>query len=214
LKRVAHSAQLDAEQGGVDKDRQCPPGCSLLHRPDKALRGSLKPGQNLPIYRRARWFANGARNRAFARIRCLEHTLGEIKMALIQWSSELSVRVEEIDKQHQKLISMINQLNDAMRQGKGKEVAGKIVDGLVSYTQVHFAAEEKYFSKFGYPETEKHVREHREFARKAAEFRNDFANGKLTLTTQIINFLSDWLKHHIRGTDQKYVPFMLQNGLK
>ena len=109
---------------------------------------------------------------------------------------------------------MINQLNDAMRQGKGKEIAGKIIDGLVSYTQVHFAVEERHFARFAYPDTEKHVREHKEFVKKAAEFQSDFANGKLTLSTQIINFLSDWLRHHIQGTDQKYVPFLLQKGLK
>lgn len=135
-------------------------------------------------------------------------------MALIQWSSDLSVQIDEIDKQHQKLIAMINHLNDAMRQGKGKEVAGKIVDGLVSYTQVHFATEEKYFAKFAYPESEKHVREHQRFVQQAASFRSDYANGKLTLSSQIINFLSDWLRHHIQGTDQKYVPFLLQKGLK
>jgi hemerythrin len=40
-------------------------------------------------------------------------------MALIQWNDGLSVNVVEIDRQHQKLIGMINDLNDAMRQGKG-----------------------------------------------------------------------------------------------
>lgn len=135
-------------------------------------------------------------------------------MALIQWSSDLSVQIDEIDKQHQKLIAMINQLNDAMRQGKGKEVVGKIIDGLVSYTQVHFAVEEKYFAQFGYPDAGNHVKEHTTFVKKAAEFQSDFANGKLTLSVQIINFLSDWLKHHIQGTDRKYVPLFKQNGVK
>jgi hemerythrin len=45
-------------------------------------------------------------------------------MALIQWNDSLSVNVVEIDKQHQKLVRMINELNDAMRQGKGKEALG------------------------------------------------------------------------------------------
>ena len=135
-------------------------------------------------------------------------------MALIQWSSDLSVQIEEIDKQHQKLISMINELNDAMRQGKGREVAGRIIDGLVSYTEGHFALEEKYFTKFEYPDAEKHIKEHKHFVKQADAFRGDFVAGKLTLSTQIINFLSDWLGHHIKGTDQKYVPFLLQKGLK
>ncbi len=43
-------------------------------------------------------------------------------MALIDWDKSLSVNVEEIDQQHKKLIAMINELNEAMRNGKGKEV--------------------------------------------------------------------------------------------
>ena len=135
-------------------------------------------------------------------------------MALIQWSNSLSVNIDSIDKQHQRLIDMINQLNDAMRQGKGKEVAGKIVEGLISYTRTHFAFEEKYFAQYGYPETEKHIKEHKEFARKATEFQSDFGKGKLTLSIQVINFLSDWLRTHIQGTDQKYVSLFQQNGVK
>ena len=57
-------------------------------------------------------------------------------MALIQWSPDYSVKVGEIDQQHQKLITMINELNDAMLKGKGKEILSKIIDGLISYTQV------------------------------------------------------------------------------
>ena len=182
--------------------------------PEESVPGGLKIRNELPIYLRARWLADRSRKCAFARTRHLNHVFGEIEMALIQWSSDLSVQIGEVDKQHQKLIAMINQLNDAMRQGKGKEVAGKIIDGLVSYTQVHFAVEEKYFAQFAYPDTEKHVREHNDFVKKAAAFRSDFASGKLTLSTQILNFLSDWLTHHIQGTDKKYMPFFQQKGLK
>ncbi|MBI4292491.1 MAG: hemerythrin family protein [Betaproteobacteria bacterium] len=135
-------------------------------------------------------------------------------MPLIQWSNKLSVNIEAIDKQHQRLIDMINELNDAMRQGKGREVAGKIIDGLVSYTRTHFTFEEKYFAQYVYPESEAHINEHKHFERKAAEFRRDFGKGKLTLSMQIINFLSDWLRTHIQGSDQKYAPFFRQNGLK
>ena len=45
-------------------------------------------------------------------------------MALIQWNDSLKVGVAEIDKQHQKLVDMINDLHDAMRQGQGNAVPG------------------------------------------------------------------------------------------
>ena len=50
----------------------------------------------------------------------------EGKMALITWNDTLSVNVEEIDQQHRTLIAMINELNEAMKLGKGKDVLGKI----------------------------------------------------------------------------------------
>ena len=70
-------------------------------------------------------------------------------MALIQWSSSLSVKVKQIDDEHQKLIKLINDLNDAMRVGKGKEALGKIINELVNYAAVHFNTEERYFDRLG-----------------------------------------------------------------
>jgi hemerythrin len=135
-------------------------------------------------------------------------------MALIKWDHTLALDVAEIDNQHHRLVDMINALHDAMRQGRGKDVLGKIIDGLISYTATHFRTEERYFEKFGFPETHKHVSEHRAFVRKAADFQGAYTDGKLGLSTDVINFLSDWLKDHIQGSDRKYVPLFKERGLK
>lgn len=135
-------------------------------------------------------------------------------MALIQWDGSFSVKVAEIDQQHQKLMSMINELNDAMRQGKGKDVLGKIVNGLFSYTVTHFSMEEKYFDRFGYPETDSHKKEHVAFVKKVSEFKDGVEKGKLGLSIEVMNFLSDWLKNHIKLTDMKYSQFFNEKGLK
>ena len=68
-------------------------------------------------------------------------------MALLQWSDALSVGVVEIDRQHQKLVTMINDLNDAMRAGKGKDALGKTIAELIAYAATHFKTEEKYFDQ-------------------------------------------------------------------
>jgi hemerythrin len=135
-------------------------------------------------------------------------------MAIIQWNDSLSVNVVEIDKQHQKLIGMINDLHDAMLQGKGKDILGKTVNGLISYTGSHFKTEERYFDQFGYPEANNHKKEHSDFITKVSEFKNGFEKGKLGLTIEIMNFLSDWLRNHINGIDKKYGPFFNAKGLK
>jgi len=135
-------------------------------------------------------------------------------MALISWSENLSVKVDEIDRQHQKLIAMINDLDDAMGKGKGKDVLAKIVSGLVDYTRSHFSLEEKYFAQYGYSDADNHIKEHRLFIDKVSDFKKKFETGRIGLTTDIINFLSDWLKKHIMGTDKKYSQFFSEKGLK
>ena len=135
-------------------------------------------------------------------------------MALIKWDDSLSVKVAKIDLQHQKLVWMINQLSDAMKQGKGKDVLGKIVNDLIGYTATHFKTEEDYFNQFRYPETDSHKKEHIAFVQKVTEFKDGFEKGKLSLSIEIINFLSNWLQNHIKGTDKKYSQFFNGKGLK
>ena len=139
---------------------------------------------------------------------------GGNKMALIQWDSTFSVNVAEIDKQHQKLVALINDLNDAMKQGKGKDILAETIGALFNYAGNHFAFEEEYFDKFGYPAAASHKLEHANFVKKVSEFKNGFDSGQLALTVEIMNFLKDWLKTHIQVIDKKYGPFFNERGLK
>ena len=137
-----------------------------------------------------------------------------MRLVLINWSQRYSVDVAEFDEQHKKLVGLINDLNDAMRVGKGKAVLGGILHELTTYTTSHFKAEEKCFARFKYPDTFNHRLEHVAFAKKVAKYSEAYANGKMPLTTEVLKFMSDWWKHHILETDKKYSQFFSENGLK
>lgn len=134
-------------------------------------------------------------------------------MPLIRWSDDLSVRVKELDGQHQRLIGMINDLHDAMRIGKGREAIGKTLNELANYAVTHFSTEEKYFKKYDFPETASHVDSHAGFIKEVAAFKKEFDAGQIGLTIKVMNFLSDWLTGHIKGEDKKYGPFFNEKGL-
>ena len=134
-------------------------------------------------------------------------------MALITWNDSLSVKVGLFDSQHKKLVELINSLNDAMRDGKGKEVLQPIIRELANYAAMHFSAEESYFKKYGYSLAPQHVAEHRAFVAEVENFRRQFEAGSVGLSVKIMAFLSDWLKKHIMGTDKKYSDFFNQHGL-
>ena len=138
----------------------------------------------------------------------------EKHMALIKWNDSFSVGVVEIDLQHQKLVALINDLNEAMLQARGKTVLTRILNELVSYTVVHFGTEEKYFEKYQYPYTMSHKKEHCAFIEKVGSFKADFQSDKVGLSLEVMSFLSEWLQNHIKGTDKKYSAFFNKNGLK
>ncbi len=135
-------------------------------------------------------------------------------MALIEWDNSMNVNVAEIDKQHQKLVSMINELNEAMIKRQGKDMVGNIIEGLISYAAIHFATEEKYFDMYRYPGALSHKKEHADFVKRVGEFQEGFKNGNLALTIEVMRFLKDWLTKHIMGTDKKYGPFFNEKGLR
>lgn len=135
-------------------------------------------------------------------------------MALIEWNDNLSLGLELIDSQHKVLIKIINDLNEAMKQGKGSEIMGTILREMLDYTVFHFGEEEKLFKKFGYAEEPAHVREHKAFISKIEEYKEGLAAKKLSLSITVMNFLKDWLKDHIMVKDPKYVPLFKANGIK
>jgi hemerythrin len=85
---------------------------------------------------------------------------------------------------------------------------GQILNRLVQYTQTHFSHEERLMRMHGYPELAAHKAEHDALARHVLEFQADFTQGRIAMSVQLLQFLKDWLEHHIKGSDQKYSPFL------
>lgn len=134
-------------------------------------------------------------------------------MALFVWSDKYSVNIKEIDNQHQKLVGMLNELHDAMKEGKGNEVLGKTLAELIQYVGVHFSAEERLMNAHAYPEYNEHKAEHVKLTQKVVELQKNFQQGEHVLTVEVLGFLKDWLQTHILGTDKKYSPFLIGKGV-
>ncbi len=126
----------------------------------------------------------------------------------IVWTDEFSVGIPEIDEQHQKLLKMLNDLGKAMAEGKGKEILDRLLAGLIDYTQRHFKTEEFYMEKAGYPELEDHAKVHRMLTEKVQDMVERMNRGEAGLGIELFDFLQDWVKKHILGTDKKYAPYL------
>lgn len=135
-------------------------------------------------------------------------------MAAVEWDESYSVQIEEIDDQHKRLVGMLSDLSEGLEAGKGSEVLGPILSGLIDYTKYHFGTEEKYFAEFGYEGAAEHTRQHQAFVDKVTTFQEQFAQGKALISVQILLFLTEWVMDHIKGSDKDYVACFHANGVR
>ena len=135
-------------------------------------------------------------------------------MDFVVWNEKYSVKISTIDEQHKKLVAIINELYNSMKNGKSKEQLGKTLTDLVEYTKYHFSYEEGLLEKAGYDDLPEHKEQHKAFVDKITTTCKNYENGKLFMSIDICNFLQNWLIHHIQGTDQKYSQILLDNGVK
>lgn len=132
----------------------------------------------------------------------------------VNWHDHYSVGIASIDAEHQKLIGLINDLHAAMLEGRGKDVIGKTLDGLASYTVSHFAHEEKLMQLHRFPGFEQHKAEHDKLIGKVKVLQQNFRLGKASVSVEVMTFLQDWLIGHIVGMDKHYAAFMHAAGVK
>jgi hemerythrin len=128
---------------------------------------------------------------------------------MFAWKDAYCIGVPEIDAQHRRLYSLAAELHTAMNSGKGKNVLGGVLQNLINYTKSHFAAEEKLMQRCGYPDLAAHRAKHDEMTQKVLQLQHDFQAGNIMLSIEVMEYLNNWLRQHIGGTDRQYVPFVI-----
>ena len=135
-------------------------------------------------------------------------------MPLMEWTEDMSVGVKVIDDDHKKLIGMLNELNDGILADKTGASLESVIEGLLRYTKYHFAREERFFAKTGYPGGAAHKAEHDLLATRVGNLQMRFETGQsIILSMEAVEFLKNWLTDHIMGSDQQYGPHLNAKGI-
>lgn len=128
-------------------------------------------------------------------------------MCPVEWSQKLSVGIEQVDAEHQKLVAIFNQLDEASRTGKGTRIMAEILTQLVEYTVVHFRSEEELMTEAEYPQLSRHVAQHRQLVQKVSRFQAKFNGNGRRITKEMLEFLNYWLTNHILHDDMEFGRF-------
>jgi hemerythrin-like metal-binding protein len=134
-------------------------------------------------------------------------------MSLIKWNDTLSVGVQSIDKQHQKLVDLVNDFYDGFNQGSPQEKISELLLGMKNYTVMHFTTEEKIMRETNFPGYSKHKEDHDKFVETVLDLEKRFNSGKLIITFEITNFLKKWITDHIKVVDKEYTEHFQSKGV-
>jgi len=133
-------------------------------------------------------------------------------MSTFEWKDEYSVGYIAIDSQHRRLFELADKLHAAMAAGKAKDVLSRTLSDLINYTQAHFATEERLMQQHEYPDYPAHKQAHDKLTSQVVQFQKEFEAGRTTVSIQLIQFLKNWLVHHIGHTDKKIATYLAEKA--
>ena len=127
----------------------------------------------------------------------------------LAWSPRLMVGEASIDTQHQRLVELFNDLNEALHNASPQQRIAQVLTDLLEYTQFHFAHEAGLMKKFNFPGQRAHLAMHDDLVNKALNYKRRFESGEV-VGVDLINFVRDWLTNHILKTDKELANFINQ----
>ncbi len=138
-----------------------------------------------------------------------------MRMDPVQWSEKFSVGVREFDEQHQQLIKLLNCMISAQAGGSvHTETISDILKTMTGYAQAHFTAEERLMEAYAFPGLEEQKAQHRDFRQKTVSFSSATSAGVDHRPEAMLDYLANWLVHHILEVDMAYRSFFRDKGVK
>jgi hemerythrin len=120
----------------------------------------------------------------------------------MEWKTEYSVGIEEIDKHHQIFFEYFRRLEESIQHGKSWADQYYLIEQLKEYARFHFAVEEAMMRMHGYDHTDAHAALHSSFIDHVMALEKKALNYEVTM--EIAGFMRKWFIEHICSDDMDY----------
>ena len=133
---------------------------------------------------------------------------------MIKLDDKYSVGISMIDKEHKKIIGILNKAIFAKEHNDSPEEIKEVLREMTNYTLTHIKIEESYMKLFNYPYYQDYKEERRDFHIETNAYLHKLMKGDSQAANEILEYLKLWLVNHIQGTDKKFIDCCKENGLK
>lgn len=130
--------------------------------------------------------------------------------AWVPFNSSHLIGIEEIDQQHRQLVSMVNQINQAIIAKTAQESIERLFKELIAFTIFHFETEHRLMVRYAYPGLAVHDHDHEQLVDEVTRIASELPQGNDLLVLQTIK---DWLIGHIQNADKPLGAFLVKRGL-
>ncbi len=131
----------------------------------------------------------------------------------VAWNTRYDTGIQIIDEQHQELFRIVDRLRRMILEGADRSHVEALLEDLVACSERHFATEETYMGRFGYPDLTQHVSEHTSMLTSLHELLVKFQESHEAMALMVPTFMEGWLKHHISDGDFGFVTFLKARNL-
>lgn len=125
----------------------------------------------------------------------------------MKWTEKYSVGIEEIDSQHKELLRLFSAVEDQVQSDQGWSAIHYSILEVIDFTKFHFRFEEALMRLYGFPDYGQHTEQHRMILVQADSIVSDSL--RKGARDDVARFFSDWLVHHIQGSDRAYAQHIL-----
>jgi hemerythrin len=129
---------------------------------------------------------------------------------LFDFETEFKLGIEEIDKEHEKLVSMLNSVHLLLKEGKKEDAISFFRQTLSSYVIEHFSNEEMFMERIEFPQIDEHKKIHINFKKSFMEVLPLIDSYDEAAFRNALTDSYTWIINHIGKTDRKYANFVHQ----
>ena len=131
----------------------------------------------------------------------------------VVWNTRYNTGIQIIDQQHQELFGTVDRLRNSIQSGADRGEVESLLATLVGQSERHFATEESFMARYGYPDLTQHMSEHASMLTSLHELLSKFQESPHALALMVPTFMEGWLKHHISDGDFGFVTFLKARNL-
>ena len=119
------------------------------------------------------------------------------------WKEKFSVHVDEMDRQHKRLLKYFAEFQDEIIAGEASQKAFVLLDEVADFFEFHFSEEERLMKTMNYPELDLQTSLHAIFMDELKEIINPFRMGNVS-GKRVVALFRDWYINHMIFEDHKY----------